>query len=162
MVEIAVIGDTHVPSRAQSLPEWVRNRVRRADRTVHVGDFDSGNAYDQVREVTGDGLVAVTGNMDPSLDLPSVATFELEGVSFVVTHGTGPTSGYEDRVAQTVRAEDGDVGVAGHTHEPLDTTYRGVRLLNPGSATGAAPATATSMLTLTVEDGTVETDLERR
>jgi len=162
MVEIAVIGDTHIPSRTQSIPEWVEKRVRRADRTVHVGDFDSSDAYDRVREIAGEGFVAVTGNMDPALDLPSVATIELEGLTFVVTHGTGPASGYEDRVADVVRQEGGDVGLAGHTHEPLDTTHRGVRLLNPGSATGAAPATATSMMTLTVEDGTVEVDLEER
>lgn len=162
MIQMAVIGDTHVPTRAGSIPEWVRDRVRRADRTVHVGDFDSSDAYERVREMAGAGFVAVSGNMDPALDLPSVATVDLEGVAFVVTHGTGSASGYEDRVAETVRAEGGDVGLAGHTHEPLDTTHRGVRLLNPGSATGAAPATATSMMTLTIADGTVEVDLEER
>jgi predicted phosphodiesterase len=47
------------------------------------------------------------------------------------------------------------VGVAGHTHEVVDTAHRGVRLLNPGSATGAAPAERTTMLTVDVDGGTL-------
>jgi putative phosphoesterase len=163
-MEVALISDTHVPSRASTIPEWVRERVRAADHVVHAGDFDSADALAAVRELSS-GLTAVTGNMDPRLDLPAVATVELGGVEFVVTHGTGRPRGYEERVAATVadHARPGPtVGVSGHTHELLDTTVEGTRLLNPGSATGAAPASETSMMIGTVGDGEVRVTTERR
>lgn len=159
MVTIAVISDTHIPSRAGSIPEWVGDRVRGSDRVIHAGDFDSTAAYDTVRDLAGGRLTAVRGNMDRLDSLPRVATLTAGGVRFVVTHGTGSPAGYDDRVTATVREKGGDVGVAGHTHKPLDTTHRGVRLLNPGSATGAAPADQTTMMAVTAQDGAIDVQL---
>jgi putative phosphoesterase len=109
-------------------------------------------------------MTAVHGNMDPEIGLPSVATVECGGVEFVVTHGTGSPGGWDRRIAETVRdhaGTDNAVGVAGHTHEVRDTTHDGIRLLNPGSVTGAAPASETTMMTATVEDGRLEIDVHR-
>jgi len=163
-MNVAIVSDTHVPSRATRIPEWVRERVRSADHVIHAGDFDSRDALAAVEDLASE-LTAVSGNMDRGLGLPAVATVDLGGVEFVVTHGTGSKAGYEDRVANTVRehASDGPtVGVSGHTHELLDTTVGGVRLLNPGSATGAAPATSASMLTARVADGELSVDVHER
>ncbi|WP_433625406.1 metallophosphoesterase family protein [Halomicrococcus sp. NG-SE-24] len=158
MTRLALVSDTHVPSRARRIPDWARTRVRRADHVVHAGDFDSADALASVRELADGDLTAVAGNTDPAaLDLPEIATLDVAGVTFVVTHGTGPARGYRERVAETVRREAGDaaVGVSGHTHEMLNERVDGVRLLNPGSATGAAPADRATMMTATVEDGAV-------
>lgn len=156
MHRVAIISDTHVPSRAGRIPDWVRTRIQRADHAVHAGDFDSADALASVRELTDGNLTAVAGNTDPqALGLPEVATLELGGVTFVVTHGTGPSRGYRERVAETVREAAGEsaVGVSGHMHEVMDERVDGVRLLNPGSATGAAPARKATMMVATVEDG---------
>lgn len=165
MVEIAVISDTHIPSRAGRIPGWIAERVREADHTIHAGDFDSPGAYEDVVNLVGDDFTAVRGNMDPgSLGLPTTATVEFEGVTFVVTHGTGSLDDYEERVAGVVHDEaDGDaIGVSGHTHEILDEVVDGVRLLNPGSATGASPAETESMMTVRVEDGDVDVEVHER
>ncbi|MDY6764755.1 MAG: metallophosphoesterase family protein [Halobacteria archaeon] len=156
MVRVAIISDTHIPSRASDIPGWVRQKVEEADHVIHAGDFDSKEAYQHVQELS-DGLTAVYGNMDSrSLGLPKVATKRVEGVEFVVTHGTGSPHGYEDRVINTVRenaSDDADriVGVAGHTHKILDKEVGSYHLLNPGSATGAWPATKVSMQTAVVD-----------
>ncbi|WP_266074860.1 metallophosphoesterase family protein [Haladaptatus caseinilyticus] len=162
MLQVAIISDTHIPTRANRLPDWVRTRIQRADYTIHAGDFDSADALASVGELTDGNLTAVAGNTDPrSLRLPELATRELDGVTFVVTHGTGPKRGYRKRVAKTVRETAGTVengavvGVAGHTHRVMDEEIDGVRLLNPGSATGAAPARKATMLVATVEDGSL-------
>lgn len=153
-MEIAIVSDTHIPSRATRIPEAFRERIRTADHVIHAGDFDSKGALADVRDLAP-ALTAVRGNMDPDVGLADVETIERGGVSFVVTHGTGSKHGYEDRVANTVREHGGPdaVGVSGHTHEVLDTVHVGVRLLNPGSATGAAPASRATMMTASVEDG---------
>jgi putative phosphoesterase len=156
-MEVAIIADTHIPSRARRMPESFRERVREADHVIHAGDFDSESALADCRDLAGE-FTAVAGNMDPHIGLPAVATVELGGVEFVVTHGTGSPRGYERRVAATARdhAEGDPVAVAGHTHELLDATHDGVRILNPGSATGAPPASRPTMLTATAADGTLD------
>ncbi|PSP84776.1 YfcE family phosphodiesterase [Halobacteriales archaeon QS_1_68_17] len=173
-MEVAILGDTHVPSRATRIPDWVAERVRGADHVIHTGDFDSEGAYERMRELAP-ALTAVAGNMDPRFSLPDVTTVELGGVAFVVTHGTGSRRTYEQRVVGVVREHAGDaqsgirvaregptVGVAGHTHAVVDDTVDGVRLLNPGSATGAAPADRTTMMTAEVVDGDLSVALHER
>ena len=138
MPDVAILGDTHVPSRARALPAWVVDLVERADHVVHTGDFDSRDAHDRVADLAA-SLTAVRGNTDPAaLDLPAVTTTTVGGVEFVVTHGDG-RGDYDRRLLETVRAHGGPdaVGVAGHTHRPRDDTVDGTRLVNPGSATGA-------------------------
>lgn len=153
-MDVAIISDTHVPSRAERVPRAFRERVRAADHAVHAGDFDSTGAFADQRDLAP-AMTAVRGNTDPDLGLPDVATVDLGGVTVVVTHGTGSTRGWADRVVRTARdaADEPRVAVAGHTHEVVDVERDGVRLLNPGSATGAAPADRTTMLTADVADG---------
>ena len=156
-MQLALVSDSHIPSRAQRLPDAFRERVRTADRVIHAGDFDSKGALSDVRDLAPE-LTAVAGNMDPRVGLPDVATVEAGGVTFVVTHGTGPARGWADRVAQTVReeADEPRVGVAGHTHEVVDSAHGDVRILNPGSVTGAAPADRATMLTVEASDGELD------
>jgi hypothetical protein len=159
MPRIAVVSDTHIPSRASEIPAWVREEVDRADVVVHAGDFDSPAAYESFRDLAPDA-VCVTGNMDPdSLELPVVETLEAGGVRFVITHGTGDLATYDERVAGVVAERAAPdrptVGISGHTHQRVDHEVDGYRLLNPGSATGADPATETSMLVVEAADGAV-------
>jgi putative phosphoesterase len=154
-MEVALIADTHIPTRASEIPGTFAERIQAADHVIHAGDFDSEGALTNVRAMA-DELTAVSGNMDRRLGLPDVRTVELGGVEFVVTHGTGSRHNYRERVAATVEdhaTTDDPVGVAGHTHELLDTRHEGSRLLNPGSVTGASPADRATMLTATVENG---------
>ena len=154
-MDVAIISDTHIPSRASSIPAAARRLIEDADHVIHAGDFDSSKALAEVQELSR-GLTAVEGNMDPhGLGLPSVATVDLGGVRFVVTHGTGSRRGYEHA------GEGPTVGVSGHTHDLLDTTVDGYRLLNPGSVTGASPADEATMLTATAADSEVDVEVHR-
>jgi putative phosphoesterase len=163
-MELAIISDTHVPGRASGIPDWVRERIEAVDHVIHAGDYETAGVVDEVRSLAGGSFTGVRGNVDPAaVDLPAVTTVECEGVEFVVTHGAGDRIGYEDRVAATVREHGGPdaVGVAGHTHEHTDEVHDGVRILNPGTATGARPGTETTMLIATVDDGDLDVTLHR-
>ena len=164
-MQVAIVADTHIPSRASRIPDAFRQRIADADHVIHAGDFDSKGALADVRDLAAE-LTAVAGNMDPAVGLPDVASVTLAGVTFVVTHGTGSARGYEDRIATAVRqqtdAPEAAIGVAGHTHEVLDPVHDGVRLLNPGSATGAEPAARPTMLTAEVADGEVDVTRHER
>jgi len=158
----AIVSDTHVPSRAPGLPEWVLEEVRAADHVLHAGDFDSEKTLSVFEDAAAE-LTAVRGNVDPDLGLPAVTTAELGGVEFVLTHGTGSRGGYEQRVRETVveHGGAGAVGVSGHSHELMDATIGGVRLFNPGSATGADPADEATMLRADVGGGTIDVEVLR-
>ncbi len=154
MADLAIVSDTHIPTRANSIPEPFRDRIAAADHVIHAGDFTTQQVLNELRGLAGDSFTAVTGNMDPrDLELPSVATLDIADLRFVVTHGTGSPGGYDQRVIETTRSAEGDIGIAGHTHNVLDTTIEGIRLLNPGSLTGAPPADRTTMMTASI-DGT--------
>lgn len=162
-MRIAVLSDTHVPSRAPEVPDWVLEEVSGSDHVIHAGDYDSHEAYEVVAERAA-GLTAVVGNMDPrNIDVPEVATVEAGGVRFVVVHGTGPLESYRERVAGIVGEEADDegptVGVSGHTHQRMDETVDGHRLLNPGSATGAEPASEASMLVVNADNGELDVEV---
>lgn len=167
--DLVIISDTHIPGRAAELPAWVCRHIETAAHTIHAGDFDAPETVNTVDDLARD-LTAVAGNIDPpAVDLPGVATLRVEDVTFVVTHGTGPHDSWPTRVAHVVHetvdvdAHGGPVvGVAGHTHTPTDTVVDGVRLLNPGSATGARPANRTTMLTADVDGDVLDVELHER
>lgn len=163
MEQVAVISDTHIPNRAQSIPGPFRDIIADADYVIHAGDLTTEHVLERLQDLASGPLVVVHGNMDPAgLGLSSVEVLELEELRFVVTHGTGSPAGYEDRVATVVADHDGDVGIAGHTHEVLDTEVNGIRLLNPGSVTGAAPAPRTTMMTAVVSGDTLVVTLHEQ
>ncbi len=164
-MEVVLLSDTHIPSRAATLPPWVRDIIQTADHVIHAGDVDSQSAYVEIRELADGDLTAVAGNTDGAYPLPSVATVDVDATRFVVTHGTGSQNGYVDRVAATVAeqaaATGSTVGVAGHTHEVLDITASGYRVLNPGSATGAWPAQEATLMVADVTGGDIDVEIHR-
>ncbi|MEF8779496.1 MAG: metallophosphoesterase family protein [Haloferacaceae archaeon] len=180
--ELAVISDTHVPAREEAIPEPFRERIAAADHAIHAGDFETSAVLSELCELSAD-LTAVHGNADPAgIGLPAVADLSVEGITFVVTHGTlnpveaavyshdGMVLREEDwanAIADTTRArarawdDESVIGIGGHTHRIEDRVHEGVRLLNPGSATGAEPADEATMLTVVVDDGAVDVTLHR-
>lgn len=180
-MEIAVLSDTHIPEQAAQIPDTFRDLVDEAEHVVHAGDFGSEAGFAGVRDLA-DGLTAVYGNADPpDVDLPPVASVTVGGVTFVVSHGminfveraVSSSEGvvfdrddWLDAVADTARAradpDDAIVGVGGHSHEVEDETHDGVRVLNPGSATGVGPADGTAtMMTAEVSAGELDVTLHR-
>lgn len=162
-MRLALVADTHIPSRAQSVPRWVSDELAAADHTIHAGDFASPEGYFELSVLAGGDLTAVRGNMDPRLDHPPVATVEAGGLRFVVTHGDGyrTEQAYRRNLVSLADEHGADVVVAGHTHRLLDDVYNGVRLLNPGSATGADPATQATMMTADCKNGSVTVTVHR-
>ncbi|WP_458186136.1 metallophosphoesterase family protein [Haladaptatus sp. NG-WS-4] len=171
-MQIAILSDMHVPDRRREIPDAFRKRIREADFVVHAGDFGSKDAFDDV-QVLASNLTAVYGNADPDdIDLPAVASVEVDGVTFVVLHGVvnpvkrGVCSSegvvfdrddWLDAIAETtrVRADGPTVGIGGHSHDVEDTVHDGVRVLNPGSATGVGEDVTATMMTASVDDGDV-------
>jgi predicted phosphodiesterase len=86
--------------------------------------------------------------------LPEVATATLAGVRVCVVHETGAPEHREERMRATY--PDTDLLVFGHSHIPWDTSYAGLRLLNPGSPTERRREPHCTYLTAHLAAGTVE------
>lgn len=149
-MRVALVADTHLPSRVRTVPDWVGDVLSRADHAIHAGDFDTPQAHFELSVLAGGDLTAVVGNMDPELGIPRVATLDVEGIRFAVTHGDGfgTASAYRRHLLETAIETGADIAVGGHTHRVLDDELEGVRLLNPGSATGADPASEPTVMTV--------------
>jgi putative phosphoesterase len=142
-VNLLLLADTHLPTRARDLPAQVWAAVAAADVVVHAGDWVADEAVDALaaRMRRGARLVAVAGNNDsPALHerLGLLATAEVAGVRLAVVHETGTAAGRERRCAALFPVA--DVLVFGHSHIPWDSTATRadgstLRLLNPGSPT---------------------------
>lgn len=154
-MKIAIISDTHIPSRAAAFPDWVIDVIETCDHTIHAGDFDSPTSHFDQRVIAGGSFTGVVGNMDPNIGLPEIATFECESVRFVVTHANGFGRGtqYLSSLANLGEEYGADIAIGGHTHRLRDETVNEIRVLNPGSATGAAPADKATLLTVDCHNG---------
>ncbi|OEJ30255.1 metallophosphoesterase family protein [Streptomyces subrutilus] len=154
-MRLLLTSDTHLPTRATSLPDVLMAAVDEADAVIHAGDWIDEPTLDLL-ESRSIRLIGVYGNNDgPGLRrrLPEVAYAELEGVRFAVVHETGAAAGRERRCA--AQFPDVDVLVFGHSHIPWDTTAGRLRLLNPGSPTDRRRQPFCTFMTLTVADGKV-------
>ncbi len=85
MKEVAIVSDSHIPSRASEVPERVRNEIEKSSHVIHAGDFDSAEALNDFREISLE-LTAVYGNMDNhDLDLPGINQVEIEQATQTAT-----------------------------------------------------------------------------
>ena len=154
-MRLLLLADTHVPRRARVLPEAIWREVDRADLVVHAGDWVVVELLDEL-EQRARRVLGVGGNNDGAAlraRLPEVANEELEGVRVAVVHETGPRRGREERAR--ARWPDVDLLVFGHSHIPWDSTFDGLRLLNPGSPTDRRSQPHCTYLTLTLLGGAV-------
>lgn len=137
---IAVISDSHIPKRAEDMPEEFYRALEEAEISVHCGDIVSED-FKQKIEQYGD-LIAVKGNCD-MLDLEPSETFEREGLKFAAYHGTGITPrGHRPTLVKTAETLSSDVLFHGHSHQEEAVKKDGKVLVNPGSCTGVGGGTA--------------------
>jgi hypothetical protein len=150
---VAVLSDTHAPSRCRSLPAGVVQRLAGADLILHAGDVCTTSLLEELA-VFAPVHVAI-GNCDP----PEIGAWggeynvelDLEGVRVVVTHDAGPKERRAARMRR--RFPHADIVVFGHSHMPVLSWEEGLMLLNPGSATDRRRAPHHTMALLRIEDG---------
>jgi uncharacterized protein len=155
---VLLLADTHVPTRARTLPEQCWAAVEEADLVVHAGDWVVPTLLDEL-ERRAARLIGVHGNNDGAelrRRLPEVARETVGGVRLAVVHETGDSRGRAARCDRLYGA-DADLLVFGHSHIPWDTTTPGgLRLLNPGSPTDRRRQPHCTYVTLRLEDGRVD------
>jgi uncharacterized protein len=152
---VVILGDTHIPDFAPSLPSELRPVLGRADLILHTGDVTSSAVLDELAAFAP--LRVAMGNRDR----PNVAAwgakdedvFLVDGVRVALLHDAGPRDGRPRRMRR--RFPDADLVVFGHSHIPLHLVDDGVHLLNPGSPTWKRRQPLPTYATVTLDGGQI-------
>jgi len=134
MIRLGVLSDTHLASVNNDFKRIVKSAFRDVDMILHAGDMTSAEVLDYLSNWD---IRAVRGNMDDfklKALLPDKRIEEIEGVRIGIMHGRGGPEGIEELVLSEF--EEVDLIVFGHSHVPLNSAKKGVRLFNPGSPRG--------------------------
>jgi len=156
---IAVISDSHIPKRAEKIPEEFHEKLAKADKTVHCGDFESEEKYQELKEKYD--IIGVKGNCD-FFDISASEKLTINDVEFGVYHGAGINPrGHHPTLSKTADTLNVEVLFHGHTHQQEIAEHEGKILLNPGSCTGVGGGSSSeknpSMMTVEVtEKGELE------
>ncbi len=133
-MKLLVVSDSH--GSAFNLCKAARMHPD-ADYLIHAGD--GAGDLDYVTEISATKR-AVSGNCDifDSNHFPMFESFKIDGIKIAVTHGHRLDVKYGlTRAEYYMQENEIDLLIFGHTHEPLERTFRiGDRLycmFNPGS-----------------------------
>lgn len=143
MTNVAVISDTHGLLRRE-----VVQQLQGCTHILHAGDIIREMDLDELRLYGS--IYAVRGNndlwQDGLRDLAGILCFEIDGVSFLMTH---------DRRDVPRNLEGIQVVVCGHTHRYSEEWIDGRLWLNPGSCGRARFGGDVTMAKLALQAGKI-------
>jgi putative phosphoesterase len=131
---IGIISDTHVPTRAYSLPSQVFSLFEGADLILHAGDLEDESVLEELGALAP--VEAVAGNMDPVKIRAKLGTgkiINLGEISLGLIHGAGMPRGVPDLVLSRFQGFNIQGLIFGHSHVPFLEQRGDVLLINPGS-----------------------------
>ncbi|HKV84467.1 MAG TPA: metallophosphoesterase family protein [Ktedonobacterales bacterium] len=149
---IGVISDTHIPKRAERVPDAALRHFEGVELILHAGDLSVLAMLDQLAAYAP--VEAVQGNVEASevlMALPLKRELVVGGCAIGLVHILGDRAHY----ARNARREfaSARVVVFGHSHIPYVEDRDGLLLLNPGSATDRRRQPHCTIALLTIEDG---------
>jgi putative phosphoesterase len=136
---VGLISDTHIPDRAEKIPDRVFKVFQNVDFIVHAGDLVQLSVIDDLEQLAP--VLVVSGNMDgPEIrgKLPKLDSFRVFDWRIGVTHNPGALFGM-GKMRKIVKTNGFDVLVYGHTHSSNMKWEGSVLFINPGSPTDPAP-----------------------
>ena len=151
MKKIVVMSDNH---GYHKMIDVIKRLEPDGDYYVHCGDSEA-------LEEALKGWICVRGNNDWMARLEDEIVFEVEGISFLVTHGH--RYGYfnrEELMVDDLLRHGCDVLLSGHTHVPQCEEIDGFYLINPGSTTLPRRGSAKSYCIIYVEQGKINVEFK--
>lgn len=143
---IGLISDTHIPERADKIPEKVFEVFKDVKMIMHAGDLVSWEVLEELEKIAP--TICVQGNMDRMYGqkLPKREILNVENFTFGLDHGEVYPRGDTQQLKYIGMEMGIDVLVTGHTHTPFIKELENMVLLNPGSPTVPRMSDPTVML----------------
>jgi uncharacterized protein len=136
VTRIGVISDTHLPTRARSVPGKIYQLFAGVHLILHAGDLVDQAVIDDLKVIAP--VEAVAGNMDPLKLVQQLGRLKLIRVgplSIGLLHGDLDSRVVNfSRVKELFLPDQPAAIVFGHLHEPVVKKVDGILYFNPGSA----------------------------
>lgn len=136
---VLVFGDTHIPSRRDSIPQTFYDHIEKTSYNLALITGDLVREVDMYSALPPlPRCFIVVGNMDYGSQYNFHEQIQLDEFNLLLLHGTQlrPRGSISElwEITQEVGA---DVAVHGHTHKPSIDLYKDRLFLNPGTISGA-------------------------
>jgi len=132
---IGLISDTHIPSRAPSLPKEIFTIFQNVDYIIHAGDIVELSVIDELEQFAP--VLAVHGNMDTMETknaLPELNSLKVLDKKIGVIHNPDILHGIE-YMRELTKTNMFNALVYGHTHNANIKWEEQTLYINPGSPT---------------------------
>ncbi len=136
---VLILGDAHIPSRRDSIPEVFFEYIRQSnyDLALITGDLVREPEMRSALPPLPRSFI-VTGNMDYSSQYNFHEEIQLDDFNILLLHGTQlRPRGNIKQLWEIVQQVGADVAVHGHTHTASIEIYKDRLFLNPGTISGA-------------------------
>ncbi len=149
---LGILSDTHGYFHPE-LPTYLKD----ADLILHAGDVGTPDVLDRLEAIAP--TRAVWGNIDGQdirRRVPEHQRFDVEGVSFWMTHIGGRPGKWEKGIGPALREAPPGVFICGHSHilrVERVPTLGGMLFINPGAAGRHGWHKVKTLLRLRVENG---------
>ncbi len=137
--KVLVFGDTHMPTRTDSIPASFYERIKQTQYNLALmtGDLVREQAMRAALPPLPKCYI-VKGNMDYGHDYRFHEQLQIEGLNFLLLHGTQlRPRGSIKQFHEILCRVGADIGIHGHTHKPTIDLYEGKLMINPGTISGA-------------------------
>jgi len=165
LTRVLVFGDTHIPTRKNSIPEAFFTHIQSThyDLAMITGDLVQESEMRAALPELPRAFI-VRGNMDFGSEYNFSEQIQLDEIRFLLIHGTQlRPRGNLVEFLEILNHTGADVGIHGHTHTASIDLVEGRLFINPGTISGAtggytgrAPA---SFVELDVNEDTVDITL---
>ncbi len=139
-LRVLVFGDTHIPSRRDSIPETFYDQIDKStyDLALVTGDLVREQEMRQALPPLPRSFI-VRGNMDYSSSAHNHhEQVQLGAFNMLLLHGTQlRPRGNIQQLWEIATNIDADVVIHGHTHSAAIELYQDKLFLNPGTISGA-------------------------
>ena len=136
---VLVFGDTHIPSRRDSIPEEFYQHIKDNvyDLALITGDLERESDMRAALPPIPRSFIVI-GNMDYSSSYNFHEQVQLDDFNLLLIHGTQlRPRGSIEQLWEILQQIGGDVAVHGHTHKAAIDLYNDRLFLNPGTISGA-------------------------
>ncbi|RJO64333.1 MAG: metallophosphoesterase [Candidatus Omnitrophota bacterium] len=136
-MKIGVIADTHIPDRADAIPEVILKEFRHVDMVIHAGDLVEAAVIEELKRVCKN-VQAVWGNMDPAEVrelLPGKKILKIGKFRIGIMHGYGHPDKLPELLLEEFKNDNVNLVIFGHSHRPAEFVKKGIKFFNPGSVT---------------------------
>ncbi len=116
--KIAVISDTHIPTRASGIPKKAAELMCGSGLIIHCGDIVANSVLKLLSSLSP--VVAVKGNMDSDeIDAPIEQVIKINGrFTLCIAHGSGSPVSIQPSLYKKFIGYSPDLIIHGHTHVP--------------------------------------------